>query len=92
MAWWTRFLKRKSQSPLYGQEFRVAFNLYSEDGRREVEACEFRNGETYLVERERDKGGAFKDRHSGRPVGPFTSPEAAEQFIVATAWFRGRAE
>jgi hypothetical protein len=25
-------------------------------------------------------------------VGPFRSPEEAEKFIVATAWFRGRKE
>jgi hypothetical protein len=37
-------------------------------------------------------GGAFNDRHSGRMVGPFASPEDAEKFIVTTAWFRGRHE
>jgi hypothetical protein len=31
----------------------------------------------------------FKDRHSGKMVGPFASPEAAEKFIVATPWLCG---
>jgi len=92
MAWWDRLLKRKAQSPLTGQEYRVAFNLYSEDGKREAEVREFRSGETYITEREWVEGTTFRDRHSGRMVGPFASPEAAESFIVATAWFCGRDE
>jgi hypothetical protein len=77
---------------LEGQEFRVAFNLYSSDGRREVEVREFRSGQTYLVERDLVEGTTFKDRHDGRMVGPFASPEVAEKFIVATAWFCGRTD
>jgi hypothetical protein len=57
---------------------------------RSVEVREFSNGETYLVERERVDGNVFEDRHSGRMVGPFASPEVAERFIVATTWFCGR--
>lgn len=90
MAWWTRFLNRKADSPRDGDEFRVAFKLYSKDGQREVEVREFRNGQTYLVERERVEGTSFADRHSGRMVGPFASPKVAEKFIVGTAWFCGR--
>ena len=75
---------------LHGLEYRVAFKLYSKDGKREVEVLEFRNGESYLVEREWIEGTTFKDRHSGRMVGPFASPEDAENFIVATPWFIGR--
>jgi hypothetical protein len=71
-------------------EFRIACKLYDVDAGREVEVREFRNGEVYLVERERVDGEAFVDRHSGRMVGPFASAEAAEEFIVATAWFTGR--
>jgi hypothetical protein len=81
--------KQKAKSSLHGLEYRVVFSLYSEDGKREVEVREFRNGETYLVEREWVER-AFKDRHSGRMVGPFASPEVAERFIVATSWFLGR--
>ena len=50
---------------------------------------EFRNGETFLDEQEWVEGTTFKNRHSGRLVGPFASPEDAEKFILATAWFRG---
>jgi len=79
-------------SRLRGLNFRIASELYSEDGKREVEIREFSNGETYLVERERGEGTTFNDRHAGRMVGPFSSPEDAEKFIVATAWFCGRNE
>ena len=90
MAWWTRYLNREANPSCEGDEFRVAFMLYSEDGQREVELREFRNGQTYLVEREWVEGASSADRHSGRMVGPFASPKAAERFIVATAWFPGR--
>jgi hypothetical protein len=79
-----------STPDLYGLEYRVAFKLYSKDGKREVEVLEFLNGETYLVEREWVEGTTFKDRHSGKVVGPFASPQDAETFIVATPWFIGR--
>lgn len=70
--------------------YKVAFKLYSEDGKREVEVREFSDGETYLVEREWVEGTTFNDRHEGRMVGPFDSPENAEKFIIATTWFCGR--
>jgi hypothetical protein len=92
MAWWKRLLNRTASSPLEGQEFRVAFSLYSADGQREVEVREFHTGQTYLVEREWVEGTTFADRHSGRMVGPFASRKAAEKFIAATAWFCGRAD
>jgi hypothetical protein len=50
---------------------------------------EFRNGETYLDEQEWVEGTTFKNRRSGRLVGPFSSPDEAERFIAATPWFRG---
>ncbi|HET6248289.1 MAG TPA: hypothetical protein VGF97_00020 [Rhizomicrobium sp.] len=78
-----------SKSPIQGQDYRSAFKLYSKDGKRAVDVMEFRNGETYLDEQEWVEGTTFANRHSGRLVGPFTSPEAAESFIVATPWFRG---
>jgi hypothetical protein len=64
-------------------------SVYSEDGRRAADICEFGNGETYIDEKEWVEGTTFKNRHSGRLVGPFASPSDAESFIVATAWFRG---
>jgi hypothetical protein len=78
-----------SKSPIQGQEYRSAFKLYSADGRRVADVLEFRNGETYLDEQEWVDGTTFKNRHFGRLVGPFASPADAENFIVATAWFRG---
>jgi hypothetical protein len=90
MNWWDRLLGRKDKESLAGSEYRVAFNLYSQDGKREVEVRELRSGQTYLAEREWVEGTTFKDRHSGRMVGPFASVEEAERFIVQTPWFRGR--
>jgi hypothetical protein len=78
-----------NRSSLQGQEYRSAFTLYSVDGKRAAEVLEFRNGETYLDEREWFEGTIFKNRHSGSLVGPFASPEDARKFIVATSWFRG---
>lgn len=77
---------------LAGLEYQVAFTLYSKDGKRAVEVCEFRNGETYLDEKDWVTGTTFENRHSGQLVGPFNSPEDAEKFIVTTAWFCGPQE
>ena len=77
-----------SKSPIQGKEYRSAFKLYSEDGKRAVDALEFCNGETYLDEQDWVEGNTFKNRHAGRLVGPFASPADAEKFIVATLWFR----
>ena len=79
-------------SNLAGLSYTIAFTLYSEDGRREVEVREFSNGETYVVERDMLEGQILSDRHSGRMVGPFASPEDAEVFIVATPWFQGHSD
>ncbi len=89
MTWWDRLFKRKAKPPIAGQEFRVAFSLYSADGKREAEVRDFGGGQVYLFERERVEGTTFKDRHDGRMVGPFASPQEAERFIVATKWFCG---
>jgi hypothetical protein len=90
MAWWDNLFKNKTKPSLNGPEYRVVFNFYSKDGKRQAEVREFRNAGTYLTEREWVEGTTFRDRHSGRMVGPFASPEAAEEFIVATDWFHGR--
>ena len=81
-----------SRSRIQGQEYRRAFTLYSEDGKRAADVLDFSNGETYLDEKEWVEGTTFKNRHSGRLVGPFASAADAEKFIVATAWFRGSHE
>jgi hypothetical protein len=73
---------------LDGAEYRVAFELYSKDGKRGAKVLEFSHGETYLLELEWVEG-TFAERHSGRLVGPFSSPADAEHFIVATPWFNG---
>jgi hypothetical protein len=78
-----------SKSPVQGQEYRSAFKLYSEDGKRAADVLEFRDGGIYLDEQEWVEGTTFKNRHSGRLVGPFAAPADAENFIVATPWFRG---
>jgi hypothetical protein len=74
---------------LAGSQYRVAFTLYSRDGKRSAEVREFSNGESYLLESEWVEGTTFVERHSGRLVGPFASPTHAERFIVATSWFNG---
>ncbi|KQY35197.1 hypothetical protein ASD38_01090 [Caulobacter sp. Root487D2Y] len=74
---------------LDGSEYRTVCTLYSADGKRAAEVREFSHGETYLVESEWVEGTTFIDRHAGRMVGPFASPEHAERFIVATEWFIG---
>jgi len=95
--WPTMIPRRKSDARgssakgrLAGQQYRVVCTLYSKYGKRAAEVREFRNGETYLLEREQVHASTFEDRHSGRMVGPFASPADVENFIVATAWFRGR--
>ena len=77
---------------LDGLEYRVVFSLYSKDGKRAVDVSEFSNGETYLDEKEHLKETTFENRHSGRLVGPFNSPEDAEKFIANSEWFRGQQE
>lgn len=78
-----------SKSSLQGQEYRSAFTLYSADGKRAADVLEFRNGGTFLDEKEWLEGTTFKNRHGGSLVGPFASPDDARKFIVTTSWFRG---
>jgi hypothetical protein len=89
MEWWDRLFKRAAKSARDGSCYRTVCTLYSEDGKRAAEVREFSNGETYLVESEWIEGTTFKDRHSGKMVGPFKSPAHAERFIVSTSWFLG---
>ena len=89
MAWWDKILKRRPRSPLKGRTYSVAFILYSLDGKRAAEVRSFDNGETYVSEEEWVQGTTYKNRHLGRMVGPFPSPDDAETCIVKTAWFCG---
>jgi hypothetical protein len=58
-----------SKFPMQGQEFRSAFKLYGDDGKRVAGVLEFRDGETCLDEREWVEGTTFKNRHSGLASG-----------------------
>ena len=82
----------KAGRTLKGQEFRHVCTLSSKDLLREADVLAFRSGETYLRERESCDGQNFAERHGGGLVGPFVSPEVAERFIIATAWFNGEGE
>ena len=90
MAWLKRLFRREPEKKsLEGQMYQVTSTLYSADGKRSAQILKFGNGETYLIESDWVEGTAFKERHGGRPVGPFASPTDAERFIVATPWFNG---
>ena len=89
MAWLKRLFRRGPQKSLKGQMYQVTSTLYSADRKRSAQILEFDNGDTYLLESDWVGETAFKDRHGGRPVGPFASPTDAERFIVATRWFNG---
>ena len=89
MVWWKKLFGGASEKSLDTAMYRVDSTLYSLDGNRSAEIREFDNGQTFLLESERVSGTEFKQRHDGRMVGPFRSPEQAEQFIIGTAWFRG---
>jgi hypothetical protein len=91
MDWLKRFIERHAEpTSLQGRRYRVAFNLYSQDGLRQVEVLKIHWGPTYIIESELGQDGIFRNRHGDSPVGPFASPKAAERFIVATDWFCGR--
>lgn len=85
-----RLLGRQVRPSPKGMTYRVPMTLYSADGKRCAEIREFSNGETYLLESDWVEATTFKERNGGRMVGPFQSPEHAERFIVATAWFTGQ--
>jgi hypothetical protein len=89
MVWWNKVVARLG-GDLKGRKFRLTSTLYNQDASRSADLLDFGllRG-TYLRERERVADGQFLDRHAGVLVGPFTSPKAAETFIVATTWFNG---
>ena len=91
MKWWNRFRGRTSGKPIAGALYRITSTLYSLDGKRSAEIREFDHGDTYVLESEWVEGTTFEARHGGRLVGPFVSPKRAEQFIVSTDWFNGKA-
>jgi len=75
---------------LAGLDYRVAFSHFSEDGKRAVDVCESKNGESYLDEMEWVGETTFENRHSGKLAGPFKSPEDAETFVVTKRGFVDR--
>ena len=85
MALWHRFFRRAT--PSNSLEYRVAFCLYSQDGKRCSEVRERRDGATYFVDRVWVEGTTFKDRGRGEEVGPYQSLEAAEAAAVSRPWF-----
>lgn len=70
-------------------EYRVAFHLYTADGRRGIEVRERRDGQAYFIEREWVEGTTWKDREGQNEVGPYKSPKEAEAAAIVTAWFSG---
>jgi hypothetical protein len=83
MEWWRRlFSRRAGKRP----EYRVAFCLYTADGKRSVEVRERRDGGAYYVERVWVEGTTFRDR-TGEEIGPYETPEAAEAAAVSRGWF-----
>jgi len=85
MASWHRFFRRAA--PSNSPEYRVAFCLYSPDGKRCSEVRERRDGATYFVDRVWVEGTTFKDRGRGEEVGPYQSLKAAEAAAVSRPWF-----
>ena len=85
MAWWHRIFRRATSSN--SLEYRVAFCLYSKDGKRCSEVRERRDGTAYYIDKVWVEGTTFKNREAGEEVGPYPSPEAAEVAAVARPWF-----
>ena len=81
-------MSERDDRSLEGLEYRIAFALYSKEGRRGAKVLEFLHGESFLLELECIDE-TWAERHSGRLVGPFASPTDAEHFIIATPWFNG---
>jgi hypothetical protein len=89
VAWWHRFFRPKSEPPSEGVKYRVAFCLYSADGKRCAEVRERPDGTAYFVDREWVDGTIFRDVGCGEEVGPYDSIEAAEAAAVSRPWFNG---
>jgi hypothetical protein len=87
MPWWHRFFRPNSGPPSEGLEYRVAFSLYSADGKRCAEIRERRDGTAYFVDREWVEGTTFRDVGHGEEIGPYHSIAAAEAAAVSRPWF-----
>jgi hypothetical protein len=70
MAPWHRFFRRAA--PSNSPEYRVAFCLYSPDGKRCSEVRERRDGTTYFVDRVWVEGTTFKDRGAAKKSAPIS--------------------
>jgi hypothetical protein len=84
MAWWDVFFRARKRAP---SAYRVAFNLYSRDGKRGAEVRERRDGSWYFVDQEWVQGTTFKYRAMAEEIGPFESSSAAEAAVVVRHWF-----
>jgi hypothetical protein len=89
MAWWHRFFRPKSKPASENLEYRVAFYVYSSDGKRGAEIRERRVGTAYFVDREWVEGTTFRDVGHGEEIGPYHSTKAAEAAAVSRPWFNG---
>jgi hypothetical protein len=84
--WWRRLFSQNAIMLSEPPEYRVAFCLYSADGKRSVEVRERSDGRAYFVERVWIEGTTFRDL-SGDEIGPYETPEAAELAAISRPWF-----
>jgi hypothetical protein len=68
---------------------RVAFSLYSRNGRRGIDVHVRDDGQAFYVEREHVEGAVWKDREGRPAVGPYGSLQAAEAAAIVSPWFTG---
>jgi hypothetical protein len=74
MAWWHRLFSPKAGAPSENSEYKVAFCLYSVDGKRGVEVRSRSDGRACFVEREWVEGTTFEDRGTRRGNKPLRNP------------------
>ena len=79
MAWWRNLFAR-------APDYRVAFQLYTNEATRGAEVRVRRDGKAYYIALEHVEGTTW--RPSGEEVGPFETPEQAENAAVNSRWFR----
>ncbi|MGY4496565.1 hypothetical protein ACVWYH_000492 [Bradyrhizobium sp. GM24.11] len=85
--WWQRLFPRSAVMLSEAPEYRVAFCLYSADGKRSVEVRERSDGRAYFIERAWVEGTTFRDLNTGDEIGPYETPEATELAAISRPWF-----